>query len=86
MGQCFGTGVGPDKAPVLHSDADWAHAAYGWIAIDGRSVVRQEQAEGVLAAVSVTEGLGQIALAGEIRASPLSAQAKEAATFESLCF
>lgn len=63
--QRFGTCVCPGKEPVLPSDANRAQGALGWIVVDSDPTVRQEQAEGVLAAEPVTEGLGQIALAGD---------------------
>lgn len=64
-GQRFGTGVRPCKEPVFPPDANRAQGALGWIVVDGDPTIRQEQAEGILAADPVTESLGQIPLAGD---------------------
>jgi len=61
----FGTGVRPGKKPFLPSDADKAQGALGWIVVDGHATVRQERAEGVLAAEPIMKGPSQITFAGD---------------------
>jgi hypothetical protein len=55
----------PRRITSFSSDSNRAQGALGRIVVDGHPTVFEEQAEGVLAAEAIAEGLGQIALAGD---------------------
>ena len=64
--QGFASGIVARKKPVLPSDPDRAHGAFGWVVVDGHAPILEKEAEGVPAVQGVAECLRQVALARDI--------------------
>ena len=59
------TGLGAREEPVLAADSNRAQGALGCIVVDGDPTILREQAEGAPSAKAISEGFGEIGLAGD---------------------